>query len=98
MPVIPRPEGFPDDMPWEPMGYEQFQYWLLGVRNHADMIVMAGAMGAPEKDIAEHRAILHAAEVALGILRRGYQPRSEAVDDLRAMLDWIDDKNPAWTD
>jgi hypothetical protein len=42
------------------------------------------------------RAVWHAAEVALGILRPGYVPKREALADVRAMMAWLDDNDDSW--
>lgn len=90
-----RPEGWPDDQPWEPMTRERFEQVLLGIRN-ASSVNIAALISSAGGLTADQRAVWHAAEVALGILHPGYVPKREAVDDLRSLLDWLDGNNEGW--
>lgn len=35
--------------------------------------------------------------MALAVLRPGYVPKSEALDDMRALLRWVDEDDASWT-
>lgn len=90
---------------------ERFEMLLLEIRNGANLAV-AGvsaedvdqlatgqtmrAVMSGEAIRADHRAVWYAAEVALGILRPGYMPKREALDDVRRMLAWADGEDDDW--
>jgi len=88
-----RPEGWPEDMPWQAMTRERFEQMLLGVRSAAQQAVLDSGPAVE----ADQRATWHAAEVALAVLRPGYVPHSAALDDLRALLRWLDEDDESWT-
>jgi hypothetical protein len=75
------------------MTSERFEHLLLGARDAANMHISSGVISGETGESVEddHRAVWHAAEVALGILRlRGYRRKGEALEDARAMLRWVD--------
>ena len=41
----------------------------------------------------EGRAVWHAAEIGLAVLLPGYIPKREAIEDIRAILDALDDED-----
>jgi hypothetical protein len=98
-----RPSGFPEDFPYERMSRERFEHILLGIRNGVSMTFTTLAVNeATEREsseglMADQRAVWHAAEIALAVLRPGYVPRREAVADVRNLLAWLDDEDDSWT-
>jgi hypothetical protein len=97
------PPGRQEDFPHAPMTRERFEHVLLGVRNAASVGITAQAVDelvhgeAPRPATeADQRAVWHAAEIALGILRPGYVPKREAIADMRALIAWIDGDDPSW--
>jgi hypothetical protein len=100
-----RPAGWPEDMPYERMTRERFEHFLLGIRNAVSDTVARSAVqsvtgsqpGTGEAVTADLRAVSHAAEVALGILRPGYVPKAEAIEDVRNMMRWVDGDADEWT-
>jgi hypothetical protein len=100
------PAGLPEDFPWQPMTRERMEQVLAGIRNAANHVITSSAVQEVKGDepdtgtavIADLRAVYHAAEVALGILRPGYVPKSEALDDVRAMMRWLDGDDETWVD
>jgi hypothetical protein len=78
------------------MSREAFEHLLLEVRNGASVSLAAQAFdeardGPAQRAAFENtRAVWHASEVALGVLRPGYVPKREALTDVRAMLAWLD--------
>jgi len=89
------PQGWPEDRPFEPMTRERFEQLLLGIRDAcASGLMTSGAAVA-----ADQRAVWHAAEVALGVLRPGYVPKREALEDVVSLLHWLaeDDDDDEWT-
>jgi hypothetical protein len=81
------------------MSREGLESLLIEVRNgvHLNIAELALEENA-DAVMADQRAVWHATEIALGILRPGkYLPKREAMDDVRSMLAWYDDENDEWT-
>ena len=85
-----------------PMSREVFEAMLIEVirgansslTNLAVEQVVEGAKN--DEKIADVRAVWHAAEIALAILKPGYKPKREALIDARRMLAWIDEGDRTW--
>lgn len=83
---------------------EQFEALLLEVRDGVFVRLTELAVESIREEegheavIADQRAVWHATEAALGILRPGYRPKAEALDDMRRLLAWVDGTapGPAW--
>jgi len=88
----------PDPPPVRPMSREGLEHLLLAVRNASALAV--GNLVVENRHgglIQDQRAVWHATEVALAILRPGYVPKKETTEDIRALLAWLDDPtDDAW--
>lgn len=75
------------------MSSEQFEAWLLSVRDGANATLSEWALEAVtggdehEAKLDDARSVWHAAEVALAMVKKGYVPKYEAMLEIRALLD-----------
>jgi hypothetical protein len=89
----------PDKLPQTRMlSAEAFEALLLEVRDGANFSLLKMATEtvvnreSHDAKIEDVRKVWHAAEVALGVLNLGrYVPKRESLEDVRAMLAWIDE-------
>ena len=87
------------NVPDQRMTKEQFEQVLVEVRNGANTGLVERVLdGSRDAHVEDARAVWHASEVALGILKPGYVPKREALVDVRRLLAWIDDEDDAWLD
>ena len=91
-----------DDFRQRPMSREVFEALLIEVIRGANLSLVDFAteqvtQGVKnDEKIADVRAVWHAAEIALGILKPGYAPKREALEDARRMLAWIFEGDKTW--
>jgi len=82
-------------IPMQRMSEERFEQLLLEIRNAANVSVVEGVLEGRDATTEDARAVWHAAEVALGILRlhseKRYIPKREAMEDVRQLLAWYDE-------
>jgi hypothetical protein len=101
----------PDFPPATPMSRERLEMLLIEARNGASMTILGVApeqieslrsgeqveVQPPGEGITgDQRAVWHATEIALGVLRPGYLPKREALHDVERMLAWLDGKDDDW--
>jgi hypothetical protein len=79
-----------------PMSRERFEALLIEIRNGAVLAITAQINKPEEGTRGDARAVWHASEIALGILRPGYVPKREALHDVEAMLAWLDSDDDTW--
>jgi hypothetical protein len=90
--------------PSRQMSRESFEALLIEVRNGAQLAITERALDAVKRGeqndavMADARAVWHATEVTIGVLRPGYVPKREALDDARRMLAWLDEGDDTWLD
>jgi hypothetical protein len=85
----------PPSLPMRRITREALEAELVAIRNAAGAMLGESVEARPAIE-ADHRAVWHAAEVALAMLSPGYVPKREAVRDVRRMLAWYDDEDDAW--
>lgn len=84
------------DAATQPMTRDGFQARLFQIRDAANRGVAEGVTAESDDvwaiwETEDGRAVWHAAEIALAMLRPGYIPKREALSDLYALLDELGD-------
>ncbi len=79
------------------MTKERFEHVLIEVRDGAQSGLLERVLDDSHDALVEDaRAVWHASEIALGILKPGYVPKGDALADVRRLLAWIDEDDETW--